>query len=89
MEEHMHAATELETRSSLALLSAHPLAEEAERILLESGYGDLRKLRCDWHDGVISIRGRLPSFFLKQMAQTLVLARLSGVRKVNNQIKVT
>ncbi len=84
----MHAATELETRNSLALLTAHPLAEEAERILFESGYADLRRLRCDCHDGVISIRGRLPSFFLKQMAQTLV-ARLTGVRRVNNQIKVT
>ena len=84
----MHAATELETRSSLAMLSAHPIAAEAERILYESGYGDLRRLRCDCHDGVISIRGRLPSFFLKQMAQTLVL-KLSGVRRVNNQIKVT
>lgn len=84
----MHAATELETRSSLALLSAHPLATEAERILTESGYGDLRRLRCECHDGVVSIRGRLPSYFLKQMAQTLV-SRLSGIRGVNNQIKVT
>ena len=84
----MHTATELETRSSLALLATHPIAAEAERILCESGYGDLRRLRCDCHDGVISIRGRLPSFFLKQMAQTLV-SRLSGVRRVNNQIKVT
>jgi osmotically-inducible protein OsmY len=84
----MHTATELETRGSLALLDANPLATEAERILTTSGYGDLRNLRCECQDGVISIRGRLPSFFLKQMAQTLV-ARLSGVRRVNNQIKVT
>jgi len=84
----MHVATELETRSSLALLTVHPLAAEAEKILGESGYSDLRRLRCECHDGVISIRGRLPSFFLKQMAQTVV-ARLTGVRRVNNQIKVT
>ena len=84
----MHTATELETRSSLALLAVHPLAAEAERILAESGYGDLRRLRCECHDGIISIRGRLPSFFLKQMAQTLV-SQLTGVRRVNNQIKVT
>ena len=84
----MHAAIELETRTSPTQLAVHPLAQEAERILGESGYVDLRRLRCDCQDGVISIRGRLPLFFLKQMAQTLV-SQISGVRRVSNQIKVT
>ena len=83
----MHAATELETRHTLALLAIDPLAEEAQRVLSESAYADLRRLRCDCQEGVVSIRGRLPSFYLKQMAQTAV-ARISGVRRVNNQIKV-
>jgi osmotically-inducible protein OsmY len=84
----MHAATELEIPQSLALLGADSLAEEADRVLSESAYPDLRRLQCDCHDGIISIRGRLPSYFLKQMAQTIV-SRISGVRRVSNQINVS
>lgn len=84
----MNAVTELETRNSLALMQRHPVAEEAERLLGASGYTDLRRLRCDCHDGVVSIRGHLSSYFLKQMAQTLV-SRIDGVRRVSNLIKVT
>lgn len=83
----MHTATELETSESLAVMGLDPLAEKAMRVLAESGYSDLRKLRCDCHDGVMSIRGHLPSYFLKQMAQTLV-SRIQGVRRVSNQILV-
>lgn len=83
----MHTATELETSESLAVMGLDPLAEKAMQVLAESGYSDLRKLRCDCHDGVMSIRGHLPSYFLKQMAQTLV-SRIQGVRRVSNQILV-
>jgi hypothetical protein len=84
----MHVATELETSEPFAVVfDVDSIAEEADRVLGESAYPDLRRLRCDFHDGVVSIRGRLPSFFLKQMAQTIV-SRIDGVRRVNNLIKV-
>jgi osmotically-inducible protein OsmY len=84
----MHAATELETPESFAVVvEVDSIAEEAERVLSESAYPDLRRLRCDANEGVVTIRGRLPSFFLKQMAQTIV-SRIDGVCRVNNQIKV-
>jgi len=83
----MQTVTELENGPSLALFQLESLAEEAERVLGESAYADLRRLRCDCTDGVVCIRGRVPSYFLKQMAQTAV-SRIPGVRRVVNQITV-
>ena len=38
-------------------------------------------------DGVLTIRGRLPSFYMKQILQTL-LRDLDGVKRINNQTDV-
>jgi hypothetical protein len=37
--------------------------------------------------GVLTLRGRLPSFYLKQMLQTL-LRNLDGVTRIDNQVDV-
>jgi osmotically-inducible protein OsmY len=84
----MQAATELETaETDSPVLTSNPIAEEAERILGESAYSDLRHLTCDYQGGVISIRGRLPSYYLKQVAQAAV-CRIEGVQRVLNEIQV-
>lgn len=38
-------------------------------------------------DGVLFLRGRLPTYHLKQLAQEAVVG-LAGVRCINNQIQV-
>jgi hypothetical protein len=35
-------------------------------------YSSLRKLRCEYHNGVLYIRGQVPSFYLKQVVDNLV-----------------
>ncbi len=57
------------------------------RRLSASGYVSLRALRCEVAGAVVILRGALPSYYLKQMAQTLVL-RLTGVRGVTNLVEV-
>jgi len=52
-----------------------------------SGYHALQGLTCEFHEGTARIRGHLPTFFLKQMAQEIVCA-VVGVRSVVNQIEV-
>jgi osmotically-inducible protein OsmY len=56
--------------------------------LRTSGYRDLFDLRCECEDGVITLVGRVGSYFLKQVAQT-VAGRVEGVKRVNNQLQVT
>jgi hypothetical protein len=52
-----------------------------------SGYLALRGVTCEFHSGTARIRGHLPTFYLKQMAQEIVCA-VVGVRSVVNQIEV-
>ncbi len=54
---------------------------------LHSSYGPLRRVRCEYHDGLLTLHGRLPSYYLKQVAQEAV-ARLDGVSRVENRIEV-
>ena len=60
----------------------------AERALQRSGYLSVRNVRCCYSDGVLTLRGRLPSFFLKQMAQCAVARRLRDEAIVDNQLEV-
>jgi osmotically-inducible protein OsmY len=62
-------------------------ADLAERALRNSPYLALRNIACEHHDGVLTLRGCLPTYYLKQVAQAVV-ARLDGVRQVNNDIEV-
>jgi hypothetical protein len=62
-------------------------ADLAERCLRRNPYLALRNVGCDWLDGVLVLRGCLPSYYLKQIAQEAV-ASLEGVGRIDNQIQV-
>ena len=59
----------------------------AERGLRSSRYSALQHVSCDCRGGVLVLRGCLPSYYLKQVAQEVV-AHLEGVEGVENQIQV-
>ncbi|GEM_PF-967503 len=63
------------------------IEEEAEDRLRRSGYLALRDISCEVREGVARLRGRLPTHYLKQVAQAIV-AEVEGVVVVMNQIKV-
>jgi osmotically-inducible protein OsmY len=63
-------------------------AEAAERRLRQQPYLALREVSCACRDGVLTLRGHLPSYYLKQLAQEAV-ADTPGVGRVENQIDVT
>jgi osmotically-inducible protein OsmY len=70
------------------LVNSQPApAELAERCLRWSPYLALRSVSCECREGVLVLRGCLPSYYLKQVAQEVV-ARLEGVETVDNQIQV-
>jgi osmotically-inducible protein OsmY len=69
-----------------ATLRADP-ADLAERALRNSPYLALRNVACDCHDGVLTLRGCVPTYYLKQVAQAAA-ARVDGVRQVVNEIEV-
>ncbi len=61
--------------------------EQAEGRLRRRPYRALHQVCCSYRDGVLTLRGRLPSYYLKQIAQTAV-AGIEGVRRIDNQIEV-
>lgn len=63
------------------------IQEEARMRLRESPYRELRDVSCDFHEGVLTLQGRVPSFFLKQVAQSIVFV-MERVEIINNRIDV-
>jgi len=47
----------------------------------------LRKVTCSVHDGVLVLRGRVPTYYLKQLAQTIGTST-DGVQQVINDLRV-
>lgn len=63
------------------------LAERVERALRATGYGPLRDIQVAVHARVIMLAGRVPSYHLKQVAQTIALA-IMGAHRVCNDLHV-
>jgi osmotically-inducible protein OsmY len=60
---------------------------EAQLRLRRSGYRDLHSISCEFHEGVLTLRGRVSTFYLKQLAQTLI-RELDDVAEINNRLEV-
>lgn len=65
----------------------HPLATVAEPRLEASPYYSIRKVSCMYDEGVLVLRGRVPSSFHKQMAQIAVI-KIQGIAQDVNHIEV-
>ena len=63
------------------------IEEAAESQLRRSGYLVLRDIGCTCREGVVTLRGCLPTYYLKQIAQHVV-TELEGVCGIINQIEV-
>jgi osmotically-inducible protein OsmY len=63
------------------------LAERVERALGATGHGPLRGIQVAVHAGLIILGGRVPSYYLKQVAQATALA-VPGARHVRNDLDV-
>jgi osmotically-inducible protein OsmY len=55
--------------------------------LRKSAYLALRGVSCAWDSGVLTLLGRVPSYYLKQVAQVTV-AQVGGVERVENRLEV-
>ena len=61
--------------------------EAAKDRLENSPYRSVRRVSCEYDDGVLVLRGLLSSFYYKQLAQEAVV-HLHGVLQVVNEIEV-
>jgi osmotically-inducible protein OsmY len=56
--------------------------------LLGSAYMCVRHVSCCVRDGVLTLHGKVPSYFHKQVAQAIVQQRLCGKVPIDNQLRV-
>lgn len=65
----------------------HAVVAQAAAELRRSSYAAVRQVMCVCRDGVLTLTGRVPNYYEKQVAQTLVQFRLQGVA-IRNELKV-
>lgn len=57
-------------------------------MLLQSGYEPLGRVQCRVENGVVELSGCVPTFYLKQLSQAIVL-RIDRVKEVRNLVEVS
>ena len=63
------------------------MVDRVWQALHASGYTQFRQLQVYFEHGRITLQGRLPTYYLKQVAQSAVLS-VDGVRDIDNDVKV-
>ena len=58
-----------------------------KRKLKLSVYPALRQLECEVAQGTVKVTGKVPSYFMKQMVQSLLL-KVDGVNGIDNCVEV-
>lgn len=76
------ASPQAESREDLQL------AGRVERALNAAGYMPLRKIEVFVQARMVTLTGRVPSYYLKQVAQTAALG-VPGIHQLQNDLDVT
>jgi osmotically-inducible protein OsmY len=80
----MELEMEMDQRSGV---DANEVMEAARGRLRETAHRALQGVSCEYDAGVLVLRGRLSSFYQKQLAQEAVVG-LAGVAQVVNRTEV-
>ncbi|QDU74594.1 hypothetical protein Pan97_16230 [Bremerella volcania] len=78
------------TASVAAVQREHEQVIEAQASaeLRTSSYHAVRNVSCEVCECVLILRGRVPSFYMKQIAQTVVRHLLDGNLVIDNQLEM-
>lgn len=74
-------------RATVAAERSAKASVEAQTRLKKCGYPLLHNVGCETKDDVLYLTGRVPSFYLKQLAQTFV-RDVPGIAVVVNNLRV-
>ena len=73
--------------NSMVSGTAATILHSIDRRLRESSYYYLRTISAAYESGVVTLTGRVPTFYLKQTVQALV-EKIDGVERVVNLVDV-
>jgi osmotically-inducible protein OsmY len=71
----------------LSVVGRNRILSEADSRLRRLSYPQLWKIICEFHEGVLTLRGAVNSYFLKQLAFATV-ASVNGVQEVSDRLEV-
>jgi hypothetical protein len=74
--------------SSRAELRTRAIEDQAKAMLRSSPYRSVQYVLCEVRQQVVTLRGRVPSFYMKQIAQTVLRDLLSDGLVIDNQVEV-
>lgn len=63
------------------------LSSELQQRLRAAGHQNLRQIECECRDGIVVLRGRVSSYYAKQLAQSVLLIDPT-VQTIENLIEV-
>jgi len=63
------------------------IVQAAQLRFKSSKYSEIRSLECEFSEGILFLRGRVSSYYLKQLAQEVVRS-LEGIEKIVNDVEV-
>lgn len=63
------------------------MEEKVNRALRNSSYGPVRAVTCEARQKKLILRGVVPSFFMKQVSQSIIRELGIGDRVIENRIK--
>lgn len=69
-------------------VSPEPVENAAKSRLARTGYPKLKAIECSFRDGTMVLRGQVPTYFHKQVAQE-ALRSVAQVKQVINNIEVS
>ena len=71
----------------IQLKSDRVIKGEVARSIRELSCHQIRDVECVCQKGVVTLRGTLPTFYLKQVAQSIA-SKVPGVNRIVNDIRV-
>jgi hypothetical protein len=77
----------ISSNSPVARATAAAVLVERARACLRADSHRLENVSCDFHCGALRLRGEVPTYYLKQVAQSLLLS-VSGDHRIQNELIV-
>jgi hypothetical protein len=68
-------------------IHSHPTERTARQRLAKTGYRTLQSVECSFRDGRMILRGEVPSYYHKQLAQESI-RNTPHITQIVNQIEV-
>lgn len=73
---------------SVPVRNARRRVDQAAASLRSASYAELRRVKCRWEQDRLVLVGTVTSFYLKQLAQTMLLNQWGNKIQLDNRVEV-